>query len=286
MNKKLLLLIPVLGIIGFSYYDKEGHLTKYHADDLDGFDINNYSANPPTAKTGAPGENNCTQCHSGTTQPAAGTVTYSFSGSGNEYAPGQSYTIDLSAGGVKNGFQMTVLDASNNAAGTFTAGTNSSTSSVGGKEYIYHSASSGVTDWSFTWNAPATDMGNLTVYYAYNRSDNGGTSASDVIYLGQETISISASASITQHEKLDASFEVIPNVDAQQLMVNYETLEHSHVELFVLDVTGKQLFKKSIGSQNPGLHNETIEYGVMPQRGIYFISIFINNEVLTRKIMI
>lgn len=286
MNKKLLLLVPVIGIIGFSYYGEETQLTKYHADEIDGLDIANYSANPPTQKTGAPGENNCTQCHAGSTQPAAGTVTYTFSGANNEYAPGQSYTIDLSAGGVKNGFQMTILDASDNAAGTFTAGTNTATATAGGREYIHHTASSGVTDFSFTWNAPATDMGDLTVYYAYNRSNNNGASSSDVIYLGQETISISSSASITKHEQLDQAFKVIPDMTSQQINVTYQTLEHASIELFVSDITGKLLMKQSVGNQNPGIYNETIELDRIPNSGIYLVSIFINNQVLTRKIMI
>ena len=57
MNKKLLLLIPVIGFIGLSFFDKESNITSFHND---GIETVNYAANPPTEKTGAPGEGNCT----------------------------------------------------------------------------------------------------------------------------------------------------------------------------------------------------------------------------------
>lgn len=283
---QILLLIPIIGVIGFSFLDEETQLTKYHADDLDKINTLAYSANPPTQKTGAPGESDCTGCHSGTAQPAAGNVTYNFSGTNQEYTPGQSYTIELSGSGVKNGFQMTILDGSNNAAGTFTSGNQSSTASAAGRNYIHQSASSGITDWSFTWNAPATDMGDLTVYYSYNRSNNNGGSGSDVIYLGQETISSSSTAGFTYHEKLNQAFEAIPNLANQQINISYQIFEHASIQLFISDINGKLIMQEKIGNQNPGTYEEIIDFSRIPETGIYLVSIFVNNEVLTKKVML
>lgn len=238
MNKKLLFLIPIAGVLSFSYFDKEGTMSTYHND---GIDELQYSANPPTQKTGAPGESNCTDCHTGSTQSSAGTVTFDFSDTGLQYVPGQTYTMDLAGAGIKNGFQLTVLDASDNAAGTFTAGTNSATTTAGGREYIHHTTSSGVSAWQFDWNAPATDMGNLTVYFAYNRSNDNGATSSDVIYLGQEMLTVNASASITNHQKLDQAYEVFVN-ESGQLNLKYQTLDYAKVMLNVMDMSGKLVY--------------------------------------------
>ncbi|MEO9534375.1 MAG: choice-of-anchor V domain-containing protein [Crocinitomicaceae bacterium] len=281
MTKKLLLLIPIAGVLSFSYFDKEGTMSTYHND---GIDKLQYSANPPTQKTGAPGEGNCTDCHSGSTQSAAGTVNFTFSGTGLQYVPGQTYTMDVVGNGVKNGFQLTVLDASDNAAGTFTAGTNSATTTAGGREYIYHTASSGISSWSFDWNAPATDMGNLTVYYSYNRSNDNGATSADVIYLGQEMLTVDPGASITAHQKLDQAFEAYID-NSRQLNIKYQTLDYSKVQLNIIDMAGKLVYREDFGNKNPGAQTAQIDVSQINQSGIYFVSLLIDNEVVNRKVM-
>ena len=282
--KKLLLILPIAGLVGYSFYNKDAHLEKYHNDGIENVE---FSSNPPLSKTGAPGESNCTDCHSGTTQSAAGTITYNFSGANDEYLPGQSYTIDLSiASGAKNGFQMTILDANNDAAGTFTAGTNTSTASAMSRNYIRHSASSGITSWSFTWNAPATDMGDLTVYYAFNETNNSGTNSGDQIYLGQESISINPSASMTEYDQLKSGYKVYVDEVAQQLKLQYSTLEPSDVVLNVIDLNGKLLLRKELGTKSAGEYNENIDLTEMYQSGVYFVSLLINNYAINQKIVL
>ncbi|OIQ26130.1 MAG: hypothetical protein BM555_06550 [Crocinitomix sp. MedPE-SWsnd] len=270
--------------MGFSYFDKEENMSKYHNDGIEGV---MYSNNPPDGKTGAPGEGNCTDCHTGSTQSAAGTITYAFSGANNEYTPGQSYTIDLSiASGPKNGFQLTILDASDNAAGTFNAGTNSATASAGGKEYIEQSSSTGITDWSFTWNAPSTDMGALTVYYAFNATDNGGSTGSDVVYLGQESIGVVDNASITAHEKLDAAYNVVVNNDASVMNLQYSTIDQSDVTLNVIDMSGKLVYREFLGSKSQGNQNDEVDISQFNHSGIYFVSLLIDNYAINRKVFL
>ena len=284
MKKKILFLIPIAGFLGFSYFDKEGSISTYHNDGIEGLMS---SVNPPTGKTGAPGDGDCTGCHFGATQSAAGTITYAFSGANDEYTPGQSYSIDLSiAAGAKNGFQLTVLDASDNAAGTFNAGTNSAAVSAGGRQYIHQTAASGVTDWSFTWNAPSTNMGPLTVYYAFNASDDGGSTANDVIYLGQETIDPVDNASISKHDKLDKAYKVIVNGNASQMTLQYKTVDYSDVTLNVIDMSGKLVYREFLGAKSPGNQTDIIDISQFKHTGIYFVSLLIDNDVINRKVML
>lgn len=277
-SKHIIYGVPVLGAIGLSYFDTQDH--------LDGIEAVNYSKNPPLRKTGAPGEGSCTDCHSGTTQSAEGTVTYNFSGAENTYTPGQSYTIDLGiSSGAKNGFELTILDGENEAAGTFTAGSQSSTSTQGGRSYIYHSASAGVTDWSFTWEAPAADVGNLTVYYSFMKADNNGLSANDLVYLGQKTIKApEPTAHMTYHQQVDNAYRVRVEPTTNQLVLDYRTLHPSRVFLHIIDASGKQVYRKDMGVQYAGDQKEVMAVPPAVQSGIYFVSLLIGNEVVNRRV--
>ncbi|MCC6818769.1 MAG: hypothetical protein IT245_07760, partial [Bacteroidia bacterium] len=108
------------------------------------------SASGPSAPySNAPNESNCTQCHSGsliTSGTSWNSVRLSGNFTGNGYIPDSTYDIVLShkqSSIVKWGFEVTVLDASNNPVGTLTAvGTRNSkfTAVVGGqtRQYIQH----------------------------------------------------------------------------------------------------------------------------------------------------
>lgn len=267
-----------------SHFDKNSQLSTYHND---GADIQLFSTNPPGGKTGAPGEGNCTDCHMGSTQSAAGTVTYAYSDLANEYLPGQSYTIDLSlASGVKNGFELTILDSNGDAAGDFTDGANTSTIVTNSKNYIRHSSSTGITSWSFTWNAPADDLGNLTVYYAVNVSNNAGNSGGDDVYLGQQTINIAADASATAYNQLDQSYNVIVDEQANQLKLIYSTLEYSDVNLNIIDMSGKLIYRESLGAKSPGNQTDLIDLSSFNKTGVYFVSLLIDNYAINRKVIL
>lgn len=278
------LLIPAVLVFGMSMITETGSYSKYHADDVDGV---LYSTNPPAEKTGAPGENNCTQCHTGTTQSAAGTITYNYSGAMNEYLPGQTYTIDLSiAAGPKNGFQMTILDGSDMAAGTFTAGTGSATTTANGREYIRHTMSTGVTSWSFDWTAPATDMGDLTVYYAFAESNQSGSTAGETIYLGQETISISSSVGMTKYEQLKHDFNAYYDYQSKEVVVNYQPIDQSKIVVNFQDLSGRLIQQIDLGQKGPGAQQEKIDVSRFNNEGIYIVSVFVDNYVLNQKIFI
>jgi hypothetical protein len=44
-------------------------------------------------------------------------------------------------------------------------------------------------------------------YYTFNKSNAGGSTSGDTIYIGQETISISSSVGFTEYQTLEHSFE-------------------------------------------------------------------------------
>ncbi len=148
-----------------------------------------YSSQPPPAMTGAPGEQNCSLCHDET-----GPGTIAIMAPAN-YVPGQTYQIQVQhattdATRMRWGFEMTTLDGTNSAAGTFTDTTAFTQQDFGdGRWYIEHNTAGtfagtgGGATWTFDWNAPATDVGPVTFYAAGNQANNNSNPSGDQVYL-------------------------------------------------------------------------------------------------------
>ncbi len=147
-----------------------------------------FSDGPPPGFTGAPGEQTCTSCHSGT--GTAGTFTIMQP---QAYVPGQTYAITVThvnpdTSRIKWGFQLTAL-AGDTMAGSFSDAAGGITQIVGGinRDYIEHTQAgtfanqTGGAQWTFNWTAPATDLGPVTFYAAGNQADGNGSASGDII---------------------------------------------------------------------------------------------------------
>lgn len=149
-----------------------------------------YSSQPPAQRTGAPGEGTCSGCHSGTSRPGQGitivvdTDTLTATGA-HFYTPGDTDTITLylNIPGARNGFELTALNQTNSAAGTFillnTA--NTSLQSAGGRWYVGHRSASSTSWWQFLWVAPSV-ADTVTFYVAGNAANGNNSTSGDTIY--------------------------------------------------------------------------------------------------------
>jgi len=147
---------------------------------------------PPTSHTGAPGESNCTSCHSDfavNSGTATRTLVLNSTPGLTSYIPGQTYTVTYTISQssiVKFGFQATVKRANGTAAGTL-INTTPGQMSVSGN-YIYHNGGgtsatgTGTRVWTFSWTAPAAGAGTATFYVAGNATNNDNNSTGDRIY--------------------------------------------------------------------------------------------------------
>ncbi|MFT5824041.1 MAG: hypothetical protein ACI8ZM_005307 [Crocinitomix sp.] len=279
MNKKILLALPIIGLVGFSFLYEEDHISTYHND---GIETVNSSEDPPIGKTGAPGEGNCTDCHSGSVQSADGIVFFTLSG-GPGYMPGSTYPVTVSTiAGTKNGFEMTILDADNNFQGSFTAGENSNVETALGTEYIRHTNSEGILSWTFDWTAPDDDAGELTAYYAVNISNNNGVANGDEVFIGNSTIPLFG-VGIEENE-LDRAYQIFYNSQTSELNLNYSLLKEAKVVLNIQDLSGKLIQYYDFGYQNAGDYSEKLTVTNVDSEGIYLLSLFINNQVFNRKV--
>ncbi len=161
---------------------------------------------PGGGYTNAPGEANCTSCHSGTlnqTPANLANLTLSAGFTANGYIPDSIYTVTVSysqAGINKFGFQITSLRTDNDAfVGTFTAGTGNSkvTANISGssREYIQHNSGgtsgSGSRSWTFTWRAPSTNVDTITFYAVVNATNSNSSTSGDQIYAKEFKIPVS-----------------------------------------------------------------------------------------------
>ncbi|HEY6122554.1 MAG TPA: PQQ-dependent sugar dehydrogenase [Pyrinomonadaceae bacterium] len=175
-----------------------------------------FSSGPPAGYTGAPREEPaaCAECH---VPPDAGTGHISITAP-QTYTPGQTYPVtvthtNLDPTRLRWGFEMTVLDSSDEKAGNLQS-TDVLTQVLnnqgpgGTRQYIEHTAAGtfvgqqGGASWTFNWTAPATDVGPVTFYAAGNQANNDGNTSGDYIY---RTFVASAPASTTPDISISAS---------------------------------------------------------------------------------
>jgi hypothetical protein len=153
---------------------------------------------PSASFTDAPGEANCTACH--TSFPVnTGGGSVSIMGLPHDYLPNQQIPITVrtsQVGATVYGFQMTAIDREGKTVGQFTLPTQNPMriQSVSGlvnnqiRIYVHHTvdgiAPSGAnfTSWTFNWTAPATRVGKVGFYAAGNAADGLGSPAEDQIY--------------------------------------------------------------------------------------------------------
>ena len=149
------------------------------------------SASGPTeSHTNAPGEANCTSCHS-SFPLNSGTGTVALTGVPTVWRPGQQYSITITTSqedAVIFGYQMTVIDSLGRRAGTLVAPVTSPTQSqviagtvVGNmRQYAEHTIDGilptmfGSKSWNINWTAPAQPLGKVSFYVAgnaYSRND-------------------------------------------------------------------------------------------------------------------
>jgi hypothetical protein len=161
-----------------------------------------YSHGPPPSYTNAPGESNCTACHTSfDLNSGPGHVT--ISGLPAVYSSNQEVLVSVTTNhpdGFLYGFELTAIDASGAQAGTLvatdTANTQLKSAEVAGhtRQYIEHTFAGAFPvefnqrTWTFKWIAPAASAGPVTFYAAGNGANGDSESTGDYIYTTSATV--------------------------------------------------------------------------------------------------
>ena len=244
------------------------------------------SVNPAFSNTGAPAETNCTSCHSGLPLSPAGVVNFDLGGLSNGYKLDSVYNLALGvSSGPKNGFQLTILDVFGNKAGDLTAGANSSVQMSAGREYISQTSSLGETSFPFEWQAPSTDMGDLFVYYAFNKSDNSGDNTGDIVYVGQELVEKHEVISVEEIQTESGVKYAELYTNECILYADFNLLTRSKVKLSVFQLDGRIIYQKNLGTLDSGKHSVNYSIESKKKHEIVLIQLQVENKLITKKVV-
>ncbi len=208
--------------------------------------------NPPTGKTGAPGETTCAQssCHSG----GAFTGTVTITGVPQTAIFGQVYplTVTNTSNAIRAGFQLTCLDSLNAKCGTLSTATGVSVANGNSRQYARQSQpknlSGGSTSWTFNWTAPATVIGNkATFYFVSLCSNSNGQKTGDNVLVSSKPF-VLALTSATEEVLTSADIKLFPTQVADVLHVELMKADQGYLSIFT--TAGRLMFEKSLVSSN------------------------------------
>jgi hypothetical protein len=253
------------------------------------------SDNGKAGATGSPGEQTCSQsnCHTGSTDNSmGGSVTLTSTDLINwEYTPGQTYTLTATVtqqGRTLFGVGLEALLPSGANAGNLVAGTGTTikTATVSGnsRRNIVHNMNAGLTanahSFTFTWTAPATDVGPITIYYAGNATNNNGAKTGDYIYTASQVVN-SAGVSVAEQVDAGVAFSFYPNPASENITLNYSLTESTKVSYTIFDLTGKQVQSES-ANRFPGAQQQIIDINNL-HAGTYLLSLNSNGKIITKR---
>jgi hypothetical protein len=224
--------------------------------------------------TGSPTETNCTNCHSGTANSGVGTVTITHNIPATGYVPSTLYTINITVAQANKslfGFGFEALTTATNAnAGTLTLTNTATTRKItgtNGRVNVVHKKNGGAVantkTFSFSWTAPATNVGSVKFWTAGMACNADGNDSGDLVYTANETIAINNVGIEELNSKI--ALKIYPNPAQQTLQITADLTGTHHLN--ICDIAGKTLTTQPITNQTTAINIET-----MP-KGIYFVNI-------------
>jgi hypothetical protein len=263
-----------------------------------------FSTGAPIASTGAPQEATCGKigCHADNIiNTGNGIIHIQFSNNQFIYEPGKTYTItvSLSQENIERfGFEcISLFDSDSSNAGDFILTEANRTQILEGanqfatRKYItYKSAgtspfSNGLGQWTFNWKAPSTSKGPITFYVASIAANNDGTDNGDLVYTKSLTITPQTLTGINEIGNENA-ITVFPNPIKEVFTISYPLKKSGTITISLFDLEGKEqiiLFKEE---QKIGVQKLVINNLDKSLKGIYFLAIKTNEEVVYKKIFI
>lgn len=238
-------------------------------------------------QTGSPGESTCSACHGG----GGGTTNVSITSNpvftGNQYVPGQTYTITVTVSNSafsKFGFDCEILNSSNANAGTMTLALSGvQLANAGARKNATHTAPSTTGVFSFVWDAPTS--GNATIYAAGNAVDGTGSTGGDKP--GNTSLALTALGTDIRKEAIISSqLTLYPNPSTNEFNLQYNLLEKGKVNIDLYNLNGQLITSILNENQSIGIHSVKSNLPMDLATGIYIIKLSIEGIVTTEKMFI
>lgn len=226
--------------------------------------------------TGAKGSTaSCGGCHSG----GSGTPTLNIrvdTAGGVEvtkYTPGKTYTVTVtgSHSSLTNfGFQYTAVSGTGAAqinAGTFSAlASQTASRTASSLNIIEHTSTiSGSLSKSFTWTAPATAVGNVTMYLTVNAVNGNGNTGGDISGSVNKVLTAYAAPSTVADITNEISINAFPNpttsvlnIQATNIFGNYNVEAFDFMGRSVMNTTVNGIATISTANWAAGVYNVVV----------------------------
>jgi hypothetical protein len=261
------------------------------------------SAGAHPGATGAPNDGSCADagCHTGNVVLNDKVVnSLIFPTPDSTYTPGKTYLVTIKvkkASIVRFGFEAGALDATNKNAGTFALAESSRTQLLthvvkgDTRTEVTHTqagnstTTTGSTQWTFNWTAPATNIGVITFYYATNAANNDKQNTGDNINVS--TFKLKPASTLSVDEYLNESeLSTYFNGDYNTVDLKYNLKKECAIRISILDANGSEIYSDK-GEQKPqGPHTDQLTLPGNTASGIYFVNLQYEGHQLTKKLFV
>lgn len=239
--------------------------------------------------TGAPGEGDCTGCHTGTANPdALGQLNITIAGNPTGYEPGKTYdvTVTNTHNGKSTfgfGFAVRRQGVAWTSAGLLIGDTNGV---VRSSDFATHTRASisgaNQKSWSFKWKAPETNVGTVVMYLAGVVGNGNQSNTGDKVY----TVSRTFPAATTGLKETGADMMSLKNTLVEQhleLGVNMAT--NGKVELRLFNMRGLLIRQLVSQEYTAGNHHWIFTRPEEALPGMYFLQIETPDGVQVSKLV-
>lgn len=228
--------------------------------------------------SGAPGETNCSGCHSSPVNPDLPMLHFEVESGASQYKPDSTYLIHLKIkrkGHDKFGFVCTSLDPGNIAAGTFSLINNVTTRlfTSGGRKYVSHTPCGADNQdsiaWTYQWKAPSSDKGKIKIYMSMLVSNHDQALTGDTTYTRVlELNGPSQIVGIHQQESVQHKSSVAPTIFSDGFLISFGSELLNQEKTYMLyNSQGKLIFAKNTKAAS------SYQEGQSLPSGIYYLSI-------------
>lgn len=259
-----------------------------------------YSSAPPNARTNAPGEGNCTGCHS-SFPLNSGLGTLAVSGVGGSYEAGQMYDLEVSLDdpdASRWGFELTIIGEDGLAIGTVgNLNGHTQISTTATRDYVKQTSAgtqNGVTGgvtWPVRWTAPEAGSGDATIYMTGNAANGNFSTSGDRIYAISETWTESSLSAAPAPAFASAQLQPnFPNPFNPRTTIAYELKASQSVRLSVYSLDGRLIKHLEDGMRSEGQHevnwNGLDSRGMAVPSGTYFYRLQAGSVDQTRSMVL
>lgn len=241
---------------------------------------------------GSPGENTCTQCHGASTAVSGTSIIATPAFTGNQFVPGQTYTIQIGVGCLtlsNFGFACEIINAGNTDAGVMqnpAAGVQFSVGATGRKNATHLVKQNGAsfTTFQFQWVAPNT--GTARIYAAGNAVNNNGLSSGDAVSTASLALTASTVSAVSEVKANVFGITIYPNPIKSDFNFNYSLMESGMVKVTLHDMHGRELAEIVNENQTNGQHSVKATLPTDISNGVYLMKFSVNGNIAAQRMII